>query len=202
MSTILYYSNFCDHSKKMLQTFSKSALSKEIHFICIDNRVQDDQGKTMLVLENGSRIVLPQTIVRVPALLLLNQNYQVLFGEDIYRFFAQLETTIKQQATHQNMEPSAFSFQGLTSGFGIVSDQFSFLDADADAMKAQGNGGLRQMHNYVTTDYMDTIQNTQEDNYDFKSSGKLSQDITVEKLQQMRQQEMESLTMSNAKSGK
>ena len=38
MSSILYYSNFCEHSKKLLQTISKSDISKDIHFICIDKR--------------------------------------------------------------------------------------------------------------------------------------------------------------------
>ena len=36
MSTILYYSNFCQYSKNLLQTFGKSTLNKDVHFICID----------------------------------------------------------------------------------------------------------------------------------------------------------------------
>jgi len=30
MSSILYYSNFCEHSKKLLQTLSKTQVSKDI----------------------------------------------------------------------------------------------------------------------------------------------------------------------------
>ena len=41
MSSILYYSNYCEHSKKLLQNISKSNLQKEIHFICIDKREKD-----------------------------------------------------------------------------------------------------------------------------------------------------------------
>ena len=45
------------------------------------------------------------------------------------------------------MEPMAFSFGG---GFNnIVSDQYSFLDQAPEDLEAKGNGGMRQMHNYV-----------------------------------------------------
>jgi hypothetical protein len=41
----------------------------------------------------------------------------------------------------------AFSFGG---GMGdIVSDTYSFLDQGPDDLEAKGNGGMRQMHNYV-----------------------------------------------------
>ena len=78
MSSILYYSNFCEHSKKLLQTLSKSQVSKGIHFICIDKRTKAANGKINIVLENGQQIVMPENVTKVPALLLLNNNYQVL----------------------------------------------------------------------------------------------------------------------------
>ncbi len=36
-----------------------------------------------IVLENGQKIVMPENVNRVPALLLLTQGYQVLYGEAI-----------------------------------------------------------------------------------------------------------------------
>ena len=43
----------------------------------------------------------------------------------------------------------AFSLGG-GGGFGdVVSDQYSFLDQNEEDLKATGNGGMRQMHNYV-----------------------------------------------------
>ena len=84
MSSILYYSNFCEHSKKLLQTFSKTSVSKDIHFICIDKRVKDNNGKVNIVLESGQKIIMPENVTKVPALLLLNNNYQVLYGDNIY----------------------------------------------------------------------------------------------------------------------
>jgi hypothetical protein len=82
MSSILYYSNFCDHSKKLLQSVSKTSVSKDIHFICIDKRVKDN-NKIFIILENGQKIIMPENVNRVPALLLLNQGYNVLYGEAI-----------------------------------------------------------------------------------------------------------------------
>ncbi len=34
-------------------------------------------------------------------------------------------------------------------GGDIVSDQYSFLDQEPEELEAKGNGGMRQMHNYV-----------------------------------------------------
>jgi hypothetical protein len=149
MSCILYYSKYCDICKKYLQLLSKSDVQKDIHFICIDKRVKDANNKTYIILENGQKIILPENITKVPALLLLNQGYQVLYGEQILQHIKPRQQQEVRQATQNNMEPMAFSLGG-GGGFGdIVSDQYSFLDQDPDELKADGNGGMRQMHNYV-----------------------------------------------------
>jgi hypothetical protein len=98
----------------------------------------------------------------------------------------QLQNMVKQ-ATQNNMEPMAFSF-GSGGGFGdIVSDQYSFLDQDSESLKAAGNGGLRQMHNYVDINYCDSVtNNTGED----KKASRMPQGLTVEQLQQQRDAEM------------
>ena len=51
MSCILYYSKYCEVSKKYLQLLSKSDIQKDIHFICIDKRVKDSNNKTYIILE-------------------------------------------------------------------------------------------------------------------------------------------------------
>ena len=148
MSCILYYSNFCDHSKKLLQNLSKSYVTNDVHFICIDKRIKDpNNGTIYVVLENGQKIVLPPNIQRVPALLDLKNNYNVLYGDSIAKHFKPIQNKEMIQATMNNMEPMAFSFGGGMSG--IVSDSFSFLDENPEEMKADGNAGMRQMHNYV-----------------------------------------------------
>jgi len=186
MSSILYYSNFCEHSKKLLQSLSKTQVSKEIHFICIDKRERDKSGKIFIVLENGQKIVMPENVTKVPALLLLSQGYQVLYGDNIYNYMKPKQEVVTRQATNNNMEPMAFSLGG--GGFGIVSDNYSFLDMDSEELNTKGNGGMRQMHNYVPLNHSDIIT-TPKDDFDYKQD-KLSGDLTIEKLQQQRDQEL------------
>ena len=149
MSCILYYSKYCEVSKKYLQILSKSNIQKDIHFICIDKRVKESNNKTFIILENGQKIILPENVTRVPALLLLNQGYQVLYGEQIIEHLKPRQEAEVRQATQNNMEPMAFSLGGGGSFGDIVSDQYSFLDQAPEDLEAKGNGGMRQMHNYV-----------------------------------------------------
>ena len=153
MSSILYYSNFCEPSKKLLQSVSKTQNTNNIHFICIDKRVKDANGKIFIILQNGKQILMPENVTRVPALLLLNQNYKVIYGDDIYKHLKPQVTQQIQQATKNNMEPINFqdgfkSFSGFSGG--IVSDNYSFLDQSDNELSVKGEGGLRQIHNYVT----------------------------------------------------
>ena len=192
MSSILYYSKFCEHSNKLLQTLSKTNVQKDIHFICIDKRIKDSNGKMFIVLENGQKIIMPENVNRVPALLLLNQGYQVLYGESILNHLKPKQEVAVKKATQNNMEPMAFSFGG--GGFSdIVSDSYSFLDQGADELEAKGNGGMRQMHNYVDLNYSDNIT-TPADDHDYKGSNKISGDLTVEQLQQQRESELQKIT--------
>jgi hypothetical protein len=195
MSSIIYYSNFCEHSKKLLQTLSKSQVSKDIHFICIDNRIREN-GKIYIQLQNGQKIIMPENVTKVPALMLLNQNYRILYGEEINSFFKPRQEASVKQATHNNLEPSAFSLGGLGSGgggFGIVSDQYSFLDMDADALTAKGDGGTRQMHNYVTLEYVDRINAVEEDASNGKNSNRMTES-DIEKYQRQREQDFNSIS--------
>jgi hypothetical protein len=151
MSCILYYCKYCEVSKKYLQLLSKSSSSqKDIHFICIDKRVQESNNKTYILLENGQKIILPENVTRVPALLLLTKGYEVLYGEQILEYLKPRQEVEVRRATQNNMEPMAFSFGGGGGGFSsIISDQYSFLDQAPEDLEAKGNGGMRQMHNYV-----------------------------------------------------
>ena len=192
MSSILYYSNLCEHSKKLLNILSKANLQKDIHFICIDKRVKDPANqKTYIVLENGQKIILPENVTRVPALLLLNQGYSVLYGEAILQYFRPKQEAMVKQATQNNLEPSAFSFGG--GGGFISSDQYSFLDMDATSLEAKGDGGMRQMHNYVDLNFSDQIT-TPTDEAEYKKTNKMPEGLTVEQLQQQRESELKKIS--------
>ena len=88
------------------------------------------------------------------------------------------------------MEPMAFGFEGGLGG--IVSDQFSFLDMDADSLNAKGNGGLRQMHSYVSLNDSYSIP-TPNDDVEYKQP-KMAEGITIEQLQKQRDQEYLSMS--------
>lgn len=193
MSSILYYSNFCEHSKKLIQTVSKSQIAKDIHFICIDKRVKDNNNKIYIILPNEQKIIMPENVTKVPALLLLNQNYKVLYGEAIYNHFKPEERAVVKQATKNNFEPMAFSF-GMGCG-GIASDNYSFLDMDSDSLGTKGNGGMRQMHSYVSlnSDNQFSIP-TPEDEFDYKQSNKIKDgEMKIEDLQKQRDQDLSNI---------
>lgn len=159
MSSVLYFSNYCDNCKKLLHFLSRSPQSKEMHFVCIDKRQRQSNGSTHVILPNGSQILLPPNITRVPALLLLNKSNHVLFGDDIMNYLRPQEINLNEQATGGNGEPSAFMFgNGGGGGWGVVSDNYSFLDQDPESLLAQGDGGLRQMHSYATPDFVNNIE--------------------------------------------
>ena len=138
MSCILYYSKYCEVSKKYLQLLSKSEYQTDIHFICIDKRIKDANNKTYIILENQQKIILPENVTKVPALLLLNQGYNVLYGEQILQHLKPRQQQAIKQATKNNMEPLAFSL-GCGGGLrGVVSDKYSFWDQDSSELSAEG----------------------------------------------------------------
>jgi len=148
-NNILYYSNYCDNSKKLLQILSQSRIKDDIHFICIDKRMQMPDGSTHIILKDGSHVLLPPNVTKVPALMLVNNGFHILFGDQIYQHLQPKEKSMQNKATNNQGEPDAFSFNAFSSS-GISSDQYSFLDMNADELSAKGNGGTRQMFNYVT----------------------------------------------------
>jgi hypothetical protein len=179
MSTILYYSNYCDNCKKLLQNLSKSNAKNDIHFINIDKRTKKQNGATYVILETGQELLLPPTINRVPALLLLNENHKVLFGNDIGNHLNTKNVAYTNPTVKQNGEPLAFSLNN--GGFGVASDNYSFLDQNPESLSAKGDGGMRQQHHYASIDYSSTIE-TPPDNWQPDKIGQVS----VEKLQETR----------------
>lgn len=190
MSCILYYSKYCEVSKNYLQRLSKSDIQNEIHFICIDKRVKDANNKTYIILENGQKIILPENVTKVPALLLLNNGYQVLYGDQILNFLKPRQREEVKQATQNNMEPMAFSLGG-GGGFGdVVSDHYSFLDQDPSELSAEGNGGMRQMHNYMdlNTAFSGNVSsipsNSDEYNTTIRGSKKMGEDTANQQMEE------------------
>lgn len=181
MSSILYYSNYCNNCKTLIKNIASTSVKDEMHFICIDKR-NEKNGIIYIELENGQNIMLPPTIVKVPALLLLNDNHKVLFGNDIIKYLEPKQVIEQNIATFNNGEPSAFSLSCNNSSFGVASDNYSFLDQNSDEMSAKGEGGLRQQHHYLVLDNTYETINTPVDNYE---PNKIK-DVTIEQLQNQR----------------
>lgn len=182
MSYILYYSNYCNNSSVILQKLSTSQVKNDIHFISIDNRIKKPDGSTYIILSNGQEIVLPHTVDKVPALLLLNRGNQVLFGSDILQHLQPVQTGVEKRIVNQ--EPMAFSFNDM-NGTGVSSDNFSFLDQTVEDLSAKGQGGLRQLRNNVSWENVDNIE-TPPDDYIPNKIG----EISMEQLQQQRAQSL------------
>ena len=155
---ILYYSNFCNHSKSLLSMLAKSHVKNKFYYVNIDKRRQDEKQTIFLMLENGSEVVLPSIITKVPALLLPNHGNRVLYGGEIMTY---LESS-QQQREVVNDDPEPFHLSSNVYD-NICSDNYSFLDTSSDDLGAKGNGGVRQMHNYVSMNNNPIISTPQDD---------------------------------------
>lgn len=165
MSSVLYYSNYCSYSKNILLKLSRSKVKSQLHFLCVDKRIKID-GKIYLILENGDKILMPESITKVPALMLLYRNNELLFGDDIHKHF---DVIIKNNEVKNDYdprtsktEPESFSLSDVAGS--VKSDFFSFIDMSQDELSAKGDGGTRMLYNYCTLNNNETI-NTPPDDY-------------------------------------
>ena len=181
---ILYYSNYCTHSQKVLQTLVKGNMSDKLSFICIDKRQLDKRtNQTYITLENGGKVVLPPNIHSVPSLLLIKDNYRIIQGDDIIKFF---HKDIKQQtniATNFNGEPVSFRLGASSGGTNVMSEQYTLYNMSPDELSAKGTGGNRQMYNYVSAGNNMNLIQTPDDTY---KPDKVSTGVTIDSLQQTR----------------
>ena len=161
-----------------MPVLSQSQSKKDIHFICIDNRVKKPDGSTYIILSNQQEIILPNTVNKVPALLLLNRGNQVIYGDEILQHLQPVKTG--RQEKLRNVEPDAFSF-GDINNCGVMSDNFSFLDQTPESLSAKGDGGLRQVRGNALLDNVDEIE-TPPDEYTPNTIG----DTSMDKIQQDR----------------
>jgi len=184
----LYYSNYCKHSQKVLQFLVKGNLVNELNCLCIDKRSRDQHNNQMyIVLEDGKRVIMPPNVHSVPALLLVKQNYRVILGDEIISHFQPKVKQQAQKATNFNGEPMGISLTPSNNGMNIVSEQYTMYNLTPEELGTKGQGGRRQMYNYVSvSDNIQTIY-TPPDNY---QPDKVSNEMTVDKIQQKRNQDV------------
>jgi len=183
---ILYYSNYCAHSQNIIRYLAKNDLRNKISFVCIDKRSRDPKNNQLYVhLENGTRVIMPPNVHSVPALLLVRENYKVLLGDDIIKYYEPYVAEQNGVATQQNGEPMAFSIHNV--GATVSSEQYTLYSLTPDELSSKGSGGRRQMHNYVSTSQDILTIQTPPDTY---RPDKLSNSVTVEALQTQRNEEL------------
>ena len=185
MNNIIFYSNYCENSKKVLTELSKAQIKEELYYICIDKRRKHPNGAIYIMLENGQEIIMPSSVTAVPCLLLINNGHKTILGDDIISHFMPKKDVLNNQV---NEEPLAFSLG--SANFGVASDNFSFWDMTDDELSAKGTGGLRQMYNYATPDYSNTI-NTPEDKAVSNTIG--NDGMTMDKIMAQRESEVNKL---------
>jgi hypothetical protein len=185
---ILYYSNFCKHSQKLIQYLAKHGLNNELNCICIDKRVRDPKTQqTHILLENGTSLLLPPNVHSVPALLLVKQKYSVITGEVIYQYFESKVAKNNEIATQNNGEPMGYILSP-SGGSNIISENFTSFSMTPEELSAKGKGKSRQVHNYVTAMHDNMKIMTPEDNY--KSNKLRADDVSLDDLQRKRESEI------------
>lgn len=184
---ILYYSNYCKHSKKILQFFVNNNLTEQLNFICLDKRKQDPKtGQIYIILENGTQILLPPNVHSVPALLLVKQNYNVVLGDDILARFQEKIKTQNHDATLGNGEPIGVALDSVRIGT-IISEQYTAYGATPEDLSTKGKSGNRPLYNYVSANSDTSAINTPPDTY---RPDKVSEGTTIDALQQLRNEEI------------
>jgi len=181
---ILYYSNYCKHSKSILDYLVKNDVIETVNCICIDQRkVNSLKGQTHITLENGNTVLLPPNVYSVPSLLLVKENYRCVVGNDIKNIYKTKISEKQDSAYRGDGEPQAFSLGAKD----IQSEQFTFYNSTTEDLSAKGSGGLRPLYHYVPVDGNISIS-TPPDTY---RANKVGQDITVDAIEQQRTEEME-----------
>lgn len=185
---ILYYSNYCKHSQKVVQTLVKGNLQDTLSFVCIDTRKRDpNTGQTYISMENGSKVVMPPNVHSVPALLLINQNYRIILGDEIIQHYHPEILKSQSKAVQGNGEPMAYQLSKSSGGTNIVSEQFTSYSMSSDDLSAKSNSNNRPMYDYVTVNGNNMSIATPDDTY---KPNKVGGDVTVDNLQQKRMDEI------------
>jgi glutaredoxin-related protein len=178
---VLYYSNHCPHSNKIINKLSKSLIKDEFSYISLDTRVIKE-NKIFVKLRNGDEFEIQESINKVPALSLESYGNRVLFGNEILDFINMKE----KESDSNNLEPSPFSFFGGCDN--IVSDFYSYVDTPIQEFNSsEGNAGMTQTYSYATID-SNTYMNTPPDTY---TPDKISTDENIlEKLVETRNKDV------------
>jgi hypothetical protein len=181
---ILYYSNHCTNSQKVIQYIAKFGLIDKLNAICIDKRsIDKNTGQVYVQLENGKKIMLPPNVHSVPALLIVKNNYSAIFGQEIIKYFEPIAKEKLEQAHKMNGEPIGVSLVASSSGVSIMSEQYTLYDLSPDDLSAKSRSEKRPMYNYVSANHQPYKIPTPPDTY---RPDKIGESVSIESLTQKR----------------
>jgi hypothetical protein len=149
---VLYYSNNCKHCQKLLAHLAKLGLLEKYNFVCIDRRSVDPNTRQITVtLDRGVKTTLPPNVSRVPTLLLVNQKYTAVIGDDIYSQIESKNSPDPNNLAYENGgEPVGYIMSPSSGGVNIVSETYTIYNAPPEELAGKGNGRTRQMYNYAS----------------------------------------------------
>ena len=181
---ILYYSNYCKHSQKIVQSLVKMNFKDKLSFLNIDTRKRDPENNQIYIhLETGGKVVMPPNVHSVPAMMLVSDNYRIIYGDDI---LTHLHPKMKEHGSAKTAfsgEPMGFHLGTSAGGTNIKSEQYTDYNMTPEELSAKGKGNTRKMFNYVSVNQDTIFIETPPDNY---TPDKVSGDVTLDTLQQTR----------------
>jgi len=144
---ILYYSNACPNSRKLLEYITRNNLIDVLNCICIDNRKRDpNTGQTFIYLQNGKCVLMPPNVQAVPALLIRKENFRTIYAKDI---IAHLNPIVSSQISEMNKlnggEPMPMQLTGSTASANIMSEKFTFYGGSLEG-KGLSNPNYASIH--------------------------------------------------------
>ena len=133
MSMILYYSNLCENSKKILHEITRTDIQDSVHFVCVDKR-RNEGGNTTVVLDSGETVLIPKQVVRVPAMFMIS-DARFLFGNEIHDLVGRSCQKSVEDATAGQLEPFGFSANNYSNIDEVESVAGYYASATHDNMQ-------------------------------------------------------------------
>jgi len=173
----------------------KGNLQNKISFICIDKRSKDPRTNQQFIhLENGTKVVMPPNLHSVPSLILVNDNYRFIQGDEIIKYYHPLIVKLNNKATNFQGEPDGYQLMKSNGGSNIVSEKYTLYELTPDELSSKGVSKNRNLYNYVSSNDEIIIINTPDESY---KPDKLSNNLTVSSLQQQRMDEINEIAPRN-----
>lgn len=182
----------------------KHQLTDKLSCICVDKRKRDvNNNQTVVILENGKQVMLPPNLQSIPAILCVKKNYILVMGTDpiieyLQSFFglSPHSNELFEHPNHpstdvnrrpQSQDPIGFELlNGPSSNTGIYSEPFTGYNLEPEDLAGQSQSSNRPIYEYTPVDKQIFID-TPEDKY---RPDKVSSNVTIDVLQQQRNQEI------------